>query len=97
MNATDERQRFLAFCEGRIDRDVLSHISSNDGHRNFDATVTAIYNIVEDKLYKLKFHSLEQYFRNVWSISRAQAYRFHTCARILSVLVSARNSPLGAR
>ena len=80
------RQSALAAQEKRLSRTVLQNIASKQSHADFKPTVLAIYAIVEDKLYKVRFHSLEQYFRSVWGVSRAQVYRFYNCARILHVV-----------
>ena len=45
----------------------------------------AVDQIVNQKLYKSKSSSLEQYFRDVWKISRAQVYRFIDSACVLKV------------
>lgn len=51
----------------------------------FRRTVLAVDQIVNQKLYKSKSSSLEQYFRDVWKISRAQVYRFIDSACVLKV------------
>jgi hypothetical protein len=81
----DIRHRILQQQEGALSRQVLHNIAAKQPLHEFRETVMALFTIVEDKLYKVRFHSLEQYFRTLWGISRAQVYRFYNCARILKV------------
>ncbi|KAI3653863.1 hypothetical protein MP228_001810 [Amoeboaphelidium protococcarum] len=76
--------------ECKIDNAVLHHqeIDGPDAKDRFKRTVMAVYEIVEQKLYKTRHNSLETYFRSVWRISRAQVYRFYNCARILKELAA---------
>ncbi|KAJ3304124.1 hypothetical protein HDV03_003125 [Kappamyces sp. JEL0829] len=46
----------------------------------------AIYTIIQEKLFRCKYQSVENYFRNRWDVSRAQAYRFMDCHPILEAL-----------
>jgi len=52
----------------------------------FEQTMFAIANICEGKLYRAKSLTLEDYFKHEWSVSRAQVYRFLSCARVLKEL-----------
>lgn len=51
----------------------------------FVATMTAVRDIVTQKLYKSKGKTLEAYFRERWNVSRPQVYRFIDCAIVLQV------------
>ncbi|KAI9137057.1 hypothetical protein BKA69DRAFT_1100386 [Paraphysoderma sedebokerense] len=52
----------------------------------FEQTMFAIAKICEGKLYRAKALTLEDYFKSEWSVSRAQVYRFLSCARVLKDL-----------
>lgn len=64
----------LARVESKIDVRVLHHVNRNEQQRktDFTETVMAVYDIVENKLYKGRNTNLEMYFRDHWKISRAQ-------------------------
>lgn len=79
--------KLLHQYEKYIDVKVLHHDAraNKSSQKNFRETVFAIYDIIDQRLYKVKNLSVERYFRSRWDISRAQAYRFHTCATVIKV------------
>ncbi|KNE59262.1 hypothetical protein AMAG_03573 [Allomyces macrogynus ATCC 38327] len=92
--------RQLAEQESRIDLSVLRFQHGDDRHkkqRRFQRTVEAIFNIVQNKLYKARSSSLENYFRDTWRISRAQVYRFLDAAVILRELADFPDTPTRER
>ncbi|KAJ3376080.1 hypothetical protein GGF31_000147 [Allomyces arbusculus] len=92
--------RQLAEQESRIDLSVLRFQHGDDRHkkqRRFQRTVEAIFNIVQNKLYKARSSSLENYFRDTWRISRAQVYRFLDSAVILRELADFPDTPTRER
>ena len=85
-----------------MDRKVLHpNRDSPSDQEPFSRTVSAIHDIIENKLYKLRSGNLESYFREYFDVSRAQGkpmkqtvmiitfpvqvYRFYNCARLLRV------------
>ncbi|KAI9208951.1 uncharacterized protein BJ171DRAFT_487907 [Polychytrium aggregatum] len=86
--------------EQRIDLKVLHHVTRDDAKRRmkrFRRTVMAVHAIVHQKIYKKKASSLETYFKDVWSISRAQVYRFLDCAVVLKQLEGFPDQPCRER
>jgi hypothetical protein len=81
------KEQELIQVESQLSTDVLQNISSKKSNPNFVKTVLAVFRIVDDKLYRVRAHSLEQYFKERWQISRAQVYRFYNCARVLQVSI----------
>jgi len=46
----------------------------------------AMKEIITKKLYKNKYPTMEQYFKEVFKLSRASVYRFVDASRVLTVL-----------
>ncbi|KAI8897300.1 hypothetical protein BC833DRAFT_594300 [Globomyces pollinis-pini] len=53
---------------------------------HFVRTCAAIKNIIQLKLFRSKYISVENYFRKRWEVSRAQAYRLMDCHILLKSL-----------
>jgi len=43
--------------------------------------------IITKKLYKNKYPTMEQYFKEVFKLSRASVYRFVDASRVLTVIL----------
>lgn len=51
----------------------------------FKSTCEAIHTIIDRKLFRIHYVSVENYFRKRWEVSRAQAYRLMDCHPVLEV------------
>jgi len=51
----------------------------------FRKTAMAMQEIISKKLYKAKHSTMEQYFKEVFKLSRASVYRFVDASRVLNV------------
>jgi len=47
----------------------------------------AMKEIITKKLYKNKYPTMEQYFKEVFKLSRASVYRFVDASRVLTVIL----------
>ena len=76
----------LSLLESKIDLKVLHHMTRDERLRqdHFHETVMAVFDIVENKLYKGRSANLEQYFREFWKISRAQGTFSRTGVALVS-------------
>eukprot|EP00833_Pecoramyces_ruminatium_P010169 jgi/Orpsp1_1/1184201/evm.model.c7180000088455.1 len=77
----------LFSAEQVIDRSI---IRSGEGHggeekqERFRKTAMAMQEIISKKLYKAKHSTMEQYFKEVFKLSRASVYRFVDASRVLN-------------
>lgn len=78
-------------CSNYIDKQTEFVETCRSVHPN----PSAIYTIIQDKLFRIKYQSVENYFRYPrpnsslrWDVSRAQAYRFMDCHPVLNILAS---------
>jgi len=51
----------------------------------------AMQEIISKKLYKAKHSTMEQYFKEVFKLSRASVYRFVDASRVLNVFINYTN------
>ncbi|ORX52145.1 hypothetical protein BCR36DRAFT_411593 [Piromyces finnis] len=90
----------LFSAEQVIDRSI---IRSGEGHggeekqERFRKTAMAMQEIISKKLYKAKHSTMEQYFKEVFKLSRASVYRFVDASRVLNQLEGFHILPFGER
>ncbi|KAG4081507.1 hypothetical protein H8356DRAFT_1759529 [Neocallimastix lanati (nom. inval.)] len=90
----------LYSAEQVIDRSI---IRSGEGHggeekqERFRKTAMAMQEIISKKLYKAKHSTMEQYFKEVFKLSRASVYRFVDASRVLNQLEGFHILPFGER
>eukprot|EP00158_Paraphelidium_tribonemae_P007658 Partr_v1_DN28317_c1_g1_i1_m79306 len=73
----------LKSIESRIDFKIIHASDDPSRTSRFRETVLAVYDIIEQKLYKETNMNIETYFKTHWNISRAQAYRLYNCGSIV--------------
>lgn len=76
----------LMDIESRIDSKIMHLSDDPDRSSRFKETVLAVYDIIDQKLYRDKQQNIESYFKKYWNISRAQAYRLYNCGAIVKEL-----------
>ncbi|ORX82506.1 hypothetical protein BCR32DRAFT_326817 [Anaeromyces robustus] len=79
------------------DEIVDKKIISDDKQERFKKTAMAMKEIITKKLYKNKYPTMEQYFKEVFKLSRASVYRFVDASRVLTQLEGFSVLPCGER
>jgi len=79
------------------DEVVDKKIISDDKQERFKKTAMAMKEIITKKLYKNKYPTMEQYFKEVFKLSRASVYRFVDASRVLTQLEGFSVLPCGER
>ncbi|OUM62523.1 hypothetical protein PIROE2DRAFT_11159 [Piromyces sp. E2] len=76
---------------------MLFIIKSEEKQERFRKTAMAMQEIISKKLYKAKHSTMEQYFKEVFKLSRASVYRFVDASRVLNQLEGFHILPFGER
>ncbi|ORX60011.1 hypothetical protein BCR36DRAFT_401570 [Piromyces finnis] len=79
------------------DEIINKKIISDDKQERFKKTAMAMKEIITKKLYKNKYPTMEQYFKEVFKLSRASVYRFVDASRVLTQLEGFSVLPCGER
>jgi len=79
------------------DEIVDKKMISDDKQERFKKTAMAMKEIITKKLYKNKYPTMEQYFKEVFKLSRASVYRFVDASRVLTQLEGFSVLPCGER
>jgi hypothetical protein len=79
------------------DEIVDKKVISDDKQERFKKTAMAMKEIITKKLYKNKYPTMEQYFKEVFKLSRASVYRFVDASRVLTQLEGFSILPCGER